>query len=55
MADFVTALTTGITPAALWGALTSLAPIVVVMVIFSFGYYVVRRIIKGAGKGKTRI
>lgn len=53
MGDFITALTAGITPATLWGALTAAAGIIITAVIFSFGYHVVKKALKGLGKGKT--
>lgn len=55
MADFVTAMTTALTPANLWGALEPVAPLVGVAVIFSLGLGFVRKAVKGVGKGKARI
>lgn len=55
MSDFVTALTAAITPAALWGALTALAALVGVAVIFALSVHFVRRLVGGLGKGKARI
>lgn len=55
MADFVTALTTALTPAALWAALTPLAALIGSVVIFALSVYFVRRMISGVGKGKARI
>lgn len=55
MEALVTALTTAITPTALWGAITPFAPLVAVLVIFAFSYGVVHKVIKGAGKGKAKI
>ena len=54
MDTFITALTSGITPAALWGALASAAALIIVAVVFSFGYHVIRRVISGIGKGKAK-
>ena len=53
MDGFITALTAGISPATLWGALTAAAGIIITAVIFSFGYHVVKKALKGLGKGKT--
>lgn len=55
MGDFVTAMTTALAPANLWGALEPVAPIVGVAVIFSLGLGFVRRAVKGIGKGKAKI
>lgn len=55
MTDFVTALTTALTPAALWGALTPLAALIGAVVIFALSVYFVRKMIKGVGRGKASI
>lgn len=52
MADFVTAIQTAITVDTLWKQVTELAPFVGLVAIFVFGYYVTRKVIKGAGRGK---
>lgn len=57
MGGFITALTGegGITSANLWAQITPAAGFIAAMVIFAFGLYIVRKLIKGAGKGKAKI
>lgn len=57
MAGFLTALTgtDGVTSANLWAQITPAAATIGAIVIFAFGYYVVRKIVKGASRGKARI
>lgn len=55
MNTFITALTTDITGAALWGAIAPAAPLIVVAVLFAIGYMVLRKATKGVAKGKVRL
>lgn len=58
MAEFISALTnssTGITSTAMWGEATNAVPLIVAVVIFAFGYSIIRRVTKGASKGKFRM
>lgn len=55
VAGFITALTTGLTPAAFWDVLTSLAPFIIVIVPVALGFYFVRKLIKGSAKAKVRM
>lgn len=55
MGDFITELTTAVTPTALWDNLTPVAALVGVLIIFAFGYYVLRKVVKGAGRGKPTV
>lgn len=58
MSDFITAITnstTGITSATLWGDVTAAVPLLVIIIGFAFGYYVVKKVVKGAAKGKVRM
>lgn len=57
MATFITALTgeNGITATSLWGSVSPAAPFIVIMVLFALGYYVIRKSVKGAAKGKVRM
>lgn len=58
MVDFIGALTnssTGITSSAMWGEATNAVPLIVAVVIFAFGYSIIRRVTKGASKGKFRM
>lgn len=57
MAGFITALTgeNGVTSANLWAQITSAAAFIGAVVIFAFGYRVVRRVINGVSKGKAKV
>lgn len=55
VSGFITALTTGLTPAAFWDVLTSLAPFIIVIVPVALGFYFVRKLIKGSAKAKVRM
>lgn len=57
MAGFITALTgtDGITSANLWAQITPAAAFLGAMVIFAFGYRVIRRLIAKASKGKAGV
>lgn len=54
---FITALTgsTGITAANLWSAVTAVAPIIVIAVLFAFGLKMVRKVVKGISNGKAKM
>lgn len=54
MSAVISALTTGLTPAALFAQITEIVPFIVVMVPVAFGIYELRKLVKGAGKGKVR-
>lgn len=56
MAGFITGLTgaDGVTSANLWAQITAAAGFLGAVVIFAFGYYVVRKIVKGVSKGKAK-
>ena len=55
MTGFITALTTGITSDTLWAEVTKAAPFIIGCVIFAFGYYIVKKLVKGSSKGKARM
>ena len=55
MAAIVQSLTNGITSAGLFGTVAEIMPFVVVMIGFAFGYKVLRKVVKGASKGKSNI
>lgn len=57
MAGFITALTgtDGVSSANLWAQITPAAGFIASVVIFAFGLHVLRKLIKGASKGKARI
>lgn len=48
-------LVAGITADTLFGTVGSIMPFIIAMCIFSFGWYVARKAIKGAAKGKARV
>lgn len=57
MAGFITAITgtDGITSANLWAQITPAAAFLGTIVIFAFGYRVIRKIIAGASKGRAKV
>lgn len=57
MSGFITALTgaDGVTSANLWAQITAAAGFMGAIVIFAFGYRVVKKMIKGVSKGKASI
>lgn len=57
MSGFLTALTgtNGITSDNMWAQITPAAETIGKIVIFAFGYYVLRKLIKGASRGKAKI
>lgn len=54
MTSIVTQLTTGITTSTIFGVVSEVMPFVIIMVIVSLGLYELRKVVKGAGKGKVR-
>ena len=54
MTEVVSALTTGITAETIFGVVADIIPFVVVMVPIALGLYFLRKLVKGAGKGKVR-
>lgn len=50
----ITALTTGLTPAVFFDTVADVVPFIVVMVPIALGLYLLRKLVKGAGKGKVR-
>lgn len=52
---FLTTLQTTLTTDTLWGELGKMAAFLGLMVVFAFGYRVVRRLINGVSKGKARV
>lgn len=55
MTTFITQLETELTSGKLWTELSNAAPFIGLMVVFAFGYYIVRKVIKGVAKGKARV
>lgn len=54
MNEVVTQLNTGITSATLFGTVSELMPWVITLTIASLGLHFLRKLIKGAAKGKVR-
>ena len=55
MDNTVQALATTVNAASLWGVFNSAIPFISVVVLVGFGFYLVRRMIKGVAKGKAKI
>lgn len=55
MTGFIEALSSTMTPDALWQALVGVAALIGTMVLFAFGYRVVRRLVQGVSKGKAKM
>ena len=54
MSEIVTALNSGITSDTLFGTVADLMPWVITLTIASLGLYFLRKLVKGASKGKVR-
>lgn len=55
MTNAVTTLATTVSSDALWGVFAEAVPYISVVVLVAFGFYLVRRMIKGVAKGKAKI
>lgn len=56
MENAVSALTTSVTGATLWGSFQGIVPILAVVIPVSLGLFFARKLIRGAGNnGKTKI
>lgn len=55
MSNTVTTLASTVTAEALWGVFADAIPYISVVVLVSFGFYLVRRMIKGVSKAKAKI
>lgn len=54
MGELVTAITAGLTPAVFYGQITALVPFLIVLVPVALGFYIFRKLVKGAAKGKVK-
>lgn len=54
MAAFWTSLQSSVSADQLWGVLAGAIGFIAVAVLFSFGYRLVRRLVGGISKGKTK-
>lgn len=50
--SFMDAITSGITAEALWGALVVVAPLIITVTLFAFGFNMFRKYQKKASKGR---
>lgn len=55
MSDWISAFQGTWNSAAMWNELTAAAALIGLVVVFAFGYRIVRRVVSGASKGKARI
>ncbi len=53
MEGIVSQLTTGVTADGLFGTVSQIFPFIIIMIGFAFGYRVLRKVVKGASKGKA--
>lgn len=54
-ATFFAALESGLTQDALWGGLTPMTGLMIALFIFSFAYYIFRKLFKGGRRGKANV
>lgn len=54
MSEIITQLTTGVSPATIFGVVKDVMPFVITMIPISLGLYELRKVVKGAGKAKIR-
>jgi hypothetical protein len=54
MSAIVSQLTTGVTADTIFGVVSNVMPFVIVMIPVALGLSILRKVIKGAGKGKVR-
>lgn len=52
ISDLITALTTGLNASAFWSVIVPMAPFIIAMVLFGFGWGFIRKSLKKAQKGK---
>ena len=55
MQSFITALQTNLTSANLWTELAGAGAFIGLMVVLAFGYRIIRRLVNGVSKGKSKI
>lgn len=55
MSGAVNTLSTTVTADALWGVFANAVPYISVVVLVAFGFYLIRRMLKGVSKGKAKI
>lgn len=55
MANAVGKLATTVSADALWGVFADAIPYISVVVLVAFGFYLIRRMIKGLSKGRAKV
>lgn len=55
MGNAVNTLASTVTADSLWGVFASAVPYIAIVVVVAFGFYLIRRMIKGLSKGKAKI
>lgn len=50
--DLITSLTTGLSATAFWDVIIPMAPFIIAMVLFAFGWGFIRKTLRKAQKGK---
>lgn len=55
MENAITSLSTTVSADALWGVFNTAVPYIGVVVLVGFGFYLVRRMVKGIQKAKAKI
>lgn len=55
MENAVNTLSSTVTADALWGVFADAIPYISVVVLVAFGFYLIRRMLKGVSKGKAKI
>lgn len=55
MNSFLTAVQTTLSTDTMWGELAKAGAFIGTLAVFVFGVYIVRRLVKGASKGKFKI
>lgn len=54
MSNIVSQLTTGVTPATIFSVVGDVMPFVISMIPIALGLYMLRKVVKGAGKAKVK-
>lgn len=54
MEAVVTAITTGLTPTVIYGQIENVVPVLILLVPIALGLYFLRKLVKGAAKGKVK-
>lgn len=54
MTSIVSQLTTGVTPTTIFAVVSDVMPFVIAMIPIALGLYLLRKVVKGAGKAKVR-